>query len=200
MPKSTQGNPIQFNTDRNLEIKNVSVPPSTPKKKEEKKDWTPEEAAEMARITMVGLGLAEPPKKEAEKPELKEKTEEAAAPAKEVEEKQPEDQKETPAPKKPTKPAKIDESLADKIGDRIAAENEKLISRLTPKQDNSAATGSTQPTEDEEENNHLREVFQIMATMNPANAELPKKFEEFDYGAGSRRGGKRLADNLRARG
>lgn len=167
---------IAFNTDGNLEIK-TEAKPITTKEPEVKKDWTAEEVDDMALSTMKSFGWEDSlPKKD--------KKDEKAAP-KEVEkaistpENDPKGDKPKPD-KKPKAEKPKEEDMADKIGNRIAAENEKLIARIQPQSPpRQQERVPVDKTDKELEDAHLRTVFSTMAEMNPSNADLPKQFDAF---------------------
>lgn len=169
---------IQFNTDKNLEIKSQQKP--TPKA-DEKKEYTPEEIEDLARVTMEGLGWGEAYKKKEEKPSPKEGEKAISTPEndpdKKKEEKSPEKPAETPATRKPKQPKT--EGVAESVATAIREGNERLIEKLSDsnRPSHQAPTASEAPQTDEER--EQLEVFSEMAKLPGIDPELPKKFERF---------------------
>lgn len=173
--------PINFDNTPNVEFKQANPKPVPAE--EEKKVYTAEEVEEMAQAAMKSFGWEGPLPKKENKDEKPLAEGDAPDPAKAIStpENDPAKETEKKPVKKPVPPKPKDEDMADKIGSRIAAENEKLLARIQ-KPDNSRQEKPTQHvelSEKESEDNHLREVFATMASMNPYNTELPKQFETF---------------------
>lgn len=172
------GTPITFDNNPNVEIKTVG--PKTPEQKPAKKEYTAEEVEAMAQATMKAFGWEAPVKKETKALDKKEPD-----PEKAISTVENDPDKEKPKEDAPAKAAKKSAAkkegpdMADRIAAKIGEENEKLISRLNPPKPQPEQRPQSDKTEKEIEDEHLAQVFSVMAQMSPSNATLPKQFASF---------------------